>query len=114
MMKIRHSMALLLLAGAIMSSLAMQTSTAGHGSRPIGGCHDPGKKVPAPKHADYACCVAGHGVAMVQTSDVRRIPLQVRLNMVPTTPPQGVATYRNEKVSAVSPGSPPSLISLRI
>ena len=78
------------------------------------GCHEHGKKVPAPQHTDYACCVAGHSAAVVQSSDVQRVPLQISLSAIPTVMLQAVSSYNSEKVSAASSASPPVLRSLRI
>jgi hypothetical protein len=103
---------MLLLAAAVSPSMA-GASMRNPAASP-GGCHEHGKKVPAPQQTDYACCVAGHGVAVVQASDVRQTPLQASLNMVPTAAPQGVAAELNQQLSLVSSASPPTLSSLRI
>ena len=86
-MKRLHSiLTLLLLAASAMSLLAAQASTAPgiHDEKPA-GCHEHGKKAPVHPASDYACCVAGHGSALVQASFVPQ-PQQVSAAFVLTVP----------------------------
>lgn len=113
MKSFRFIVAFLLLVVAVTSSTTAGALIVNH-TAPPAGCHEHGKKIPPPQHADYACCVAGHSAAVVQASDVQRAPLQVSFSTIPTVVLQAVPSYNNETVSTASSASPPILISLRI
>lgn len=106
--------ALLLLAGMATSSLAMQTSVADHESRTGGGCHEHGKSAPQPKSPDYACCVAGHSVAVVQAVVHLGPAAQVVVNLITDTDFQTSAMLGENRNSPVLPDIPSGSIPLRI
>ncbi len=85
MKNIRYIMVLLLLNAATMSSLAQQTVSADHGSRPTAGCHEHGKPAPVRPRGDFACCLAGHSFAVVPASVHLQPALPLALNRVPET-----------------------------
>jgi len=114
MKKIRYIMTLLLLSATVMSSLAVQSSTADHGSRPTSGCHEHGKSSPAPPHSDYACCVAGHGFAVVQASFDPRFALQVLLNIVSETDRKASPAVCEIITLPFLPDFPPGSMPLRV
>ena len=110
-----HSvLVLLLLAGSAMSSLAAQASGAPgiHDEKPA-GCHEHGKKAPVHPVSDYACCLAGHGSAVVQASFVPQ-PQQVSAAFVLTVPALHRSGLDGETVLQAYSGTPPRLTPLRI
>jgi len=60
--------ALVLVLAGMTSSLAAQLSSAQGPHEKPAGCHQHGNKVPERVPADYRCCVAGHGSAIVRPS----------------------------------------------
>ncbi|HVO79749.1 MAG TPA: hypothetical protein VMT28_03400 [Terriglobales bacterium] len=75
--RLPKALALLLLvtvAAATVSGQVLATSAAPQGS--LGGCHEQLPPAPAPIPANYKCCVAGHGLAIVQVPPDLR-PMQL-------------------------------------
>ena len=113
MRRLHSIVVLLLLAGSAMSSLAAQASGARgiHDEKPA-GCHEHGKKTPVHPASDYACCVAGHGSAVVQASFVPQP--QVSVAFVLTVPALDRSGLDGETVLQAYSGTPPGLTPLRI
>jgi len=114
MKKIRYIMALLLLSGSVLSSFAAQSSTADHGRLPTGGCHEHGKSRPAPQRSDYACCVTGHGVAIVTATFCAQSALQVLLSIVSDTGRKASPAVREIVTPPFLPGFPLGSMPLRV
>jgi len=114
MRRLHSILTLLLLAASAMSLLAAQASTAPgiHDEKPA-GCHEHGKKAPVHPASDYACCVAGHGSAVVQASFVPQ-PQQVSAAFVLTVPALHRSGLDGETVLQAYSGTPPRLTPLRI
>ena len=114
MRRLHSIVVLLLLAGSAMSSLAAQASGAPgiHEEKPA-GCHEHGKKTPVHPASDYACCVAGHGAAVVHASFVPQ-PQQVSVAFVLTVPALDRSGLDGETVLQAYSGTPPGLTPLRI
>jgi hypothetical protein len=68
--------ALILVLAGMTSSLAAQLSSAQGPHEKPAGCHQHGNKLPEREPADYKCCVAGHGSAIVRPSGVSQPALQ--------------------------------------
>jgi hypothetical protein len=114
MRRLHSILTLLLLAASAMSLLASQGSTAPgiHDEKPA-GCHEHGKKAPVHPASDYACCVAGHGSAVVQASFVPQPP-QVSAAFVLAVPALHRSGLDDETVLRAYSGTPPRLTPLRI
>ena len=97
-----------------MSSLAMQVSIVPgiHDENPA-GCHEHGKKTPVRPASDYACCVAGHGSALVQASCVPQ-PQHVSVGFVLTAPSLYRSGLQDTPVLQMYSGTPPGPTPLRI
>jgi hypothetical protein len=114
MRRLHSILTLLLLAASAMSLLAAQGSTVPgiHDEKP-GGCHEHGKKGPVHPASDYACCVAGHGSAVVQASFIPQ-PQQVSAAFVLTVPALHRSGLDGDTVLQAYSGTPPRLTPLRI
>lgn len=114
MRRLHSILALLLLAASATSLLAAQASAAPgiHDEKPA-GCHEHGKKIPLHPSSDYACCVAGHGAAVVQASFVPQ-PQQVSVAFVLTVPALDRSGLDGETVLQAYSCTPPGLTPLRI
>jgi hypothetical protein len=114
MRRLHSILTLLLLAASAMSLLTAQGSIAPgiHDEKPA-GCHEHGKKAPVHPASDYACCVAGHGSAVVQASFVPQ-PQQVSAAFVLTAPALHRSGLDGDTVLQAYSGTPPRLTPLRI
>lgn len=81
----------------------------------LGGCHEQAPPTPAPTPADYKCCLAGHGLAIVQESAAPR-PVQLYVapatHFIPASAPVTGATSLRSPLSLS--GDPPGVTPLRI
>jgi hypothetical protein len=114
MRRLQSILTLLLLAASAMSLLAAQGSTVPgiHDEKPA-GCHEHGKKAPVHPASDYACCVAGHGSAVVQASCVPQ-GQQVSIGFVLTAPSLQPPELYGVAVLQTYSGTPPHQTPLRI
>ena len=114
MRRLHSILTLLLLAASAMSLLAAQGSSAPgiHDEKPA-GCHEHGKKAPVHPASDYACCVAGHGSAVVQASCVPQ-GQQVSIGFVLTAPSLQPPELYGVAVLQTYSGTPPHQTPLRI
>jgi hypothetical protein len=114
MRRLHSILTLLLLAASAMSLLAAQASTSPgiHDEKPA-GCHEHGKKAPVHPASDYACCVAGHGSAVVQASCVPQ-GQQVSIGFVLTAPSLQPPELYGVAVLQTYSGTPPHQTPLRI
>lgn len=115
MRRFRHILSLLLLTTGTINALAAQTSTAPgvHDEQPA-GCHDHGKKVPVRPLANYACCVTGHGSAIVQASCLPQPSLQASLGILLMAASPREADLRSRQSLRASSGAPPGATPIRI
>ena len=108
----RYMAMLLLLVGAIFSSAAAMPMNA-RGKVATGGCHEHGKR-PARPPSDYACCVAGHGVAVVRAMVIPQPLLEAMIHQVAAPRLQPVAAYSEFRVAHALHGVLPGNIPLRV
>lgn len=115
MRRFRHILSLLLLTTGTINALAAQTSTAPgvHDEQPA-GCHDHGKKVPVRPPANYACCVAGHGSAIVQASCLPQPSLQASPGILLVAASPRKSDPRSRQSLRASAGGPPGATPIRI
>jgi len=107
----RHIAMLLLLIAAILSSAAVMPVD-GHGKVATGGCHEHGKR-PARQPSDYACCVAGHGFAVVRAA-VTPQPLSALIQQIAAPWLERAAAYSGFRVPHALPGFLRGSIPLRV
>jgi hypothetical protein len=114
MRRLHSILTLLLLAASAMSLLAAQGSTAPgiHDEKPA-GCHEHRRKAPVHPASDYACCVAGHGSAVVQASCVPQ-GQHVSIGFVLTAPSLQPPELYGVAVLQTYSGTPPHETPLRI
>lgn len=107
------SLALLLLAIAWVGSLsAPQFPVMARPHQQAAGCHEHGRKAPAPEPVSYSCCQAGHDSAILQASfTLQPGVLQVSPRVV--FPERALAaTLSNSQLTLF--GDPPGTTRLRI
>lgn len=106
--------ALLLLAAGLLSSQAAQASPMLSAHETPSGCHGHGKKTPVHPPAGYACCMAGHDSAIVQTSCVPQALLHACAELAMALPLRQDSLFPTFEIQLIPSGAPPGATPLRI
>ncbi len=108
----RYKVALLLLMVAAVESSVATTAVLHAGVAPA-GCHQHGKS-PAPQQEDHACCVAGHGFAVVRPSLVPRPLAEEISNEVAAPRLQAAVVHLEGRIARASLGFASGSMPLRV
>jgi hypothetical protein len=109
------ALAYVLLGWALLAPLAGPLPPHAPAPAPAAGCHHHGQKPSVPQPASYRCCLSGHNVAILQTSNVEKLAV-LHIASPAAVPESLTGQALPDELSnvLVPPGDPPGIFALRI